>query len=139
MLPRPLLPEISGKLGGHSLEERRSRFRIGKQYKGRAYVSPADFVRVVQREPILGEGPSSPITTSAVLKNSIDRSTSTTGETGGLYNFDEQRWPAISVYLRATADFVETARRLFGYLAQTGFGKRKSVGYGSVALRSIEL
>lgn len=138
MLPRPLLPEIVQETAAPSLEERRERFRLGKQFRSRASLSSADFVRAMQGEPIMGEGPSTPITTSAVLKNSIDRNTGTTGEVGGLFNFDEQRWPSITVYVLAAPDFVKPARRLFAYLADTGFGKRKTVGYGSVALRAFE-
>jgi CRISPR-associated protein Csm4 len=96
-------------------------------------------LRVLSGESIAGEGSLSPIVRSAVLKNRIDRGTATTGgREGGLFSFDEEHWPSITIYALIADEFVETARELFIHLALTGYGKRKSVGYGNVRLRSFE-
>ncbi len=72
------------------------------------------------------------------LKNQINRLTSTTAgeeDTGGhLFSFSQYRWKYVSIYARIADDFVETARQLFQYLGQSGYGKRKSVGYGQLSL-----
>ena len=137
LLPRPLLPDVTQDTSGLPLDEQRARFGDAKRGKGRLFLSPADFERVLRGEPVVGEGPPSPITTGAVLKNRIDRITGTTGSKGELFSFDEQRWPTITVYTRISQDFIGLAGTLFSYLAGTGYGKRKSVGYGSLALRSF--
>jgi len=136
MLPRPLLPALPAG-ATLPLQQRREQFEAAKKGKDRYYLSPADFTRVLRGQPIAEGGESAPVVSAAVLKNRIDRTTGTTGAGGELFSFDEQRWPAITVYAGIADDFVDSAAELFGYLAAAGYGKRKSVGYGSVALRSF--
>jgi CRISPR-associated protein Csm4 len=67
------------------------------------------------------------------LKNQIDRQTSTTPqEGGGLYEFDEVFNGQISIYARISQGADDIVQGLFDYLADSGYGKRKSVGYGQI-------
>jgi CRISPR-associated protein Csm4 len=72
------------------------------------------------------------------LKNQLNRLTSTTDGEHPLYNFEEHYWPEITVYLKVAADFVDTVKELFQYIADTGYGKRKSAGYGQMESVSFE-
>lgn len=67
------------------------------------------------------------------LKNQLNRVTCTTGAEGTLYSFEEYFHPEVVIFAKIADDFVEISKQLFEHLAQTGFGKRKSVGYGQVA------
>ena len=87
-----------------------------------ALVSPSIKERVPQR---------------VTLKNQINRLTGTTGESGELFEFEEYFYPAISIYARIENDFIETARNLFSFIADNGYGKRKSVGYGAISSMSF--
>lgn len=71
------------------------------------------------------------------LKNQINRLTGTTGLEGSLFDFEETFCPAISIYAKIDDDFVETARELFGFIRDGGYGKRKSVGYGAISSMSF--
>ncbi len=77
------------------------------------------------------------ISQRVTLKNQINRITGTTGESGELYEFEEFRCPAVSIYARIENDFIETARTLFSFIADNGYGKRKSVGYGAISSMSF--
>jgi len=74
------------------------------------------------------------------LKNQINRLTSTTSAEGAgqLFSFEQYRWESVSIYLKVEDGFAERAQELFQYLAQSGYGKRKSVGYGQIKLVTFE-
>jgi len=139
LLPRPV------RLAAPSEERvplatQRQQFRQRKEAKGVGLLTTDEFVGTLAGEtisPAFKEGIQS---TTVTLKNQINRLTSTTsGEAGaGLYSFEQYWWESVSIYLKVRDDFVATARELFEHLAQTGYGKRKSVGYGQVALVSFE-
>jgi len=73
------------------------------------------------------------------LKNQINRATSTTGGEGNLYSLEEGVVPRgddemarVSVYAWIAEGQLETVWRMFAGLAEDGYGKRKSVGYGEI-------
>jgi len=77
------------------------------------------------------------ISQRVTLKNQINRFTSTTGESGELFEFEEFFCPAVSIYAKIENDFIEEARTLFSFIADNGYGKRKSVGYGAISNMSF--
>lgn len=136
LLPRPVVtpPEIDPKL---SLEKQREEFHQHKKSRDVRYLSKEDFGRALNSEAILPER-LEPGAKRVTLKNQLNRLSGTTGEEGHLYNFEEYRWPEVSIYLKLVDDFVDEAERLFQYLRDTGYGKRKSVGYGEIEVTSFE-
>jgi len=66
------------------------------------------------------------------FKNQINRNTNTTGNEGQLYPFEEHRWKEVSVYIRVADDAIDCVKQLFEDLQTSGYGKRKSVGYGQI-------
>lgn len=138
LLPKPItLPSAIER--NLPLVEQREKFRQYKQVRGSRYLTLAEFNRAINGEmvtPSLETEPREQI--RVTLKNQINRLTSTTSEGGTLYNFEEHYWPEITVYLRVSDDFIDTAKRLFQYVTDTGYGKRKSIGYGQIESMSFE-
>jgi CRISPR-associated protein Csm4 len=139
LLPRPIVPE-PGPDKSKGLEAQRKEFGERKSARGRRWLTYEEFTREIQGEraiPAEKEVGSQMV----MLKNQINRLTSTTGggRIGGqLFNFSQYRWKSITIYMKVAADFVERAEELFRYLAQSGYGKRKSVGYGQVKLEAFD-
>lgn len=74
-----------------------------------------------------------------VSKNRIDRDTGTTsGEAGQLFDFAETYWKDVDIYWKISEDFEPMVKRFLNDLVVTGFGKRKSVGYGQVKSFNLE-
>jgi len=138
LLPNPITPPpMLGKT--LSLAEQREEFRRYKEVRGSKYLTLAEFSCAINGEMVTPSPETEPKgQTRVTLKNQINRLTSTTGEGGQLYNFEEYYWPEVSIYLKVQDDFVETARQLFQYVADTGYGKRKSIGYGQIESMSFE-
>lgn len=134
LLPHPLLPPPAAP-ANLSLTEQFQHFRREKKAKKIAYLSPQDFARLLKGESIDPEDKEPPTKVRATLKNQISRLTGTTGEEGQLFSFAEHFWDTVTIYLKIEPDFWDTAKRLFDYLRDVGYGKRKSVGYGQI--RSI--
>jgi CRISPR-associated protein Csm4 len=73
-------------------------------------------------------------------KNQIDRLTDTAGTGAGeLYDIDELILPQITIYWRIEEGFLELVHDFLSDLKQTGYGKRKSIGYGQVESFTTEL
>ncbi len=130
-LPRPLCPPTTLAQGDSSLANRREVARAGKEAAREEHLTLDEFNRALRGELVVPSRKESG-TGRAVLKNQISRATGTTGGEGQLYEFDETYWPEVSVYVRAAPDRVGQARELFGWLAELGYGKRRSTGYGEV-------
>jgi CRISPR-associated protein Csm4 len=89
-----------------------------------------------------GQAPSNPRTPANLAdcfserlqpKNQIDRLTGTTGgEAGQLYELMEIRMREVMVYWKIADGWQRTVEDFLFDLAQTGFGKRKSIGYGQI-------
>jgi len=139
LLPRPVVPD-RGPSKQRSLAEQRQEFRNIKTAKGTKFLTIEEFSRAIQGEHVIPSPKEGIETTMVTLKNQINRLTSTTSAEGAgqLYSFQQYRWPSVSVYLKVVDEFVDKTRQLFHYLAQSGYGKRKSVGYGQVRLVAFE-
>lgn len=138
LLPNPLMPPptIERTL---PLEEQRKNFRHYKQAKGSKYITLPEFSRAINGEAVVPSPETkSGETVRITLKNQLNRLISTTDDEHPLYNFEERYWPEITVYLKVSDDFVDMAKKLFQYIADTGYGKRKSVGYGQLESVSFE-
>lgn len=121
------------------LKDQRQQFQQYKSAREVNYLSPEEFNRALNGETIVPSGESGPREARRVtLKNQLDRLTSTTGEQGALYNFEEYYWPEVTIYVKVEDEFLDTARSVFQYVADTGYGKRKSVGYGQIEAVSFE-
>jgi len=132
LLPNPLvpLPRIERSL---PLEEQRGNFRHHKQAKGSRYITLVEFNRAINGELVIPSPETeSRETVRITLKNQLNRLTSGTDDEHPLYNFEEHYWPEITVYLKVSPDFVDRTKTLLQYIADTGYGKRKSVGYGQI-------
>ena len=144
LLPKPVLPPtpIDSTM---SLKDQREESARHKDSKKVSYLAPEEFARVIngeqfsevlrgreQHQKEAGKTDEDFETRRVTLKNQISRLTGTTGEEGRLFPFEEFYWKTVSIYLKVQEDFVGKAKDLFDYLAQVGFGKRKSVGYGQV-------
>jgi len=130
LLPRPIVAPLNIDVT-RPLEEQRKQFCDYKEARKGRYLTSQDFARAINGETSMLPTESIPFEEKRVtLKNQLNRLTSTTGEEGALYNFEEYYWPEVSIYLKLEDEFVDMARSLFQYIADTGYGKRKSVGYG---------
>jgi CRISPR-associated protein Csm4 len=138
LLPKPATPPppIESDL---PLEQQRERFRQYKQARRGRYIPLSEFNRAISGQPTSSLASADPGEMVRVtLKNQLNRVTTTTDEEHPLYNFEERYWAEATVYLKISDDFVDTARELFQYIAQTGYGKRKSVGYGQIESMSFQ-
>lgn len=136
LLPVPLSPpaKIADSI---PLEKQVEQYHAVKKTKAIKFVPFAEFSELLQGKKITL--PSESYSHVRVtLKNQVSRASGTTGEDGSLYNFEEHSWPDIDIYFKAEDSFFETAKKLFDYIASTGYGKRKSVGYGQVESLMIE-
>jgi CRISPR-associated protein Csm4 len=156
-LPRPLLPRPSIEAGAEAAKAASvAAMRVAKHEKSIRWISLEEFdalrngeSRVLEARPEIGTG-------RTVLKNAINRLTGGTtpvddlpGGGGNLYNADELAFVTaagteretlpISIYVRAIDDaWAERAQYWLGQLARSGYGAKKSVGYGHFALEGWE-
>jgi CRISPR-associated protein Csm4 len=130
-LPAPLLPSPSVD-PALPLDEQKNEYEKLKTHKNIHFLSLSDFNRVINgQEPLLEEIPEVEVQ-RVTVKNQINRLTDTTGEEGSLYNFLEHFIPEVTIYLKVKEEFLSLVDTLFSYIADTGYGKRKSVGYGQI-------
>ena len=114
-------------------QERINNFRAVKDYLKARWLTLAEFNQA-QRGELVTPGPQAEASDRVVSKNQIDRLTNTAGGTGGkLYDFTEFCLSAVDVYWRITDGYEELVKDFLADLYQTGYGKRKSVGYGQLA------
>lgn len=130
-LPRPLRPPVAAPQRAGGLAERRSAARLGKAAAGEEYLTVEEFNRALAGEDVL-PAPKEFEAKRVVLKNQINRATSTTGGEGRLFELGEAYWPEVSVYVRAAEGEASWAREMLEWVADLGYGKRRSVGYGQV-------
>jgi CRISPR-associated protein Csm4 len=136
-LPSPLLP-VTSMDASLPLEEQRRLYEEMKVRKKARYLTPEDFSRVINgQKPVLEKIPEAEYQ-RVTVKNTINRLTGTTGEEGSLYNFTERFTAEITIYLKIAEDFISGAAGLFRYVKDTGYGKRKSIGYGQIEDYSFE-
>jgi len=135
-LPAPLFPPdtVDTSL---PLKNQIEQYREIKKTKGVKYVPLTVFNDMLQGKKAVSTAEYQEMVRVS-LKNQINRGTGTSGEEGNLYNFVEYWQRAIDIYFKTDKSFLGTAERLFRYIAASGFGKRKSVGYGQVESFNIE-
>lgn len=129
-LPRPIMP-IPPFKPADRIERQFSEFEQRKKASKVEYLTLEEFNQAINGKPILPQEKHI-LKPKPTLKNQINRFTATTGGEGNLFSFDEYFWSQVSIYARIADDFVDQAERLFQLIADTGFGKRKSVGYGAI-------
>jgi len=134
LLPRPILP-------GKNVMTR-SEFITTKLNKKISLLTFKEFTDMVNGEdPVLNEKKVG--TASVTIKNQINRFSGTTrgketdSASGHLFNFPQRHLETISIYLKVADDFVETTKELFDNLSKSGYGKRKTVGYGQFVVKSF--
>lgn len=135
LLPVPLLKPAPSPVSG-ALREQYERFEAEKRRRRTTYVSQADFSRLLRGEPALSIAATNEAKAPlprATLKNQISRLTGTTGDGGQLFPFEEYWWDTVTIYLKIETGFEKQIESLFAYLKNTGYGKRKSAGYGQIS------
>jgi CRISPR-associated protein Csm4 len=135
LLPRPVLPD-------KQVAERKE-FAAAKSNRKIAWLTPAEFERSLKGDDsALSEKESG--LSSVTLKNQINRLTGTTGgkevdtAAGRLFSFPQRHLETVSIYANVADDFLETARELFDSVSKSGYGKRKTVGYGQFTIKSFD-
>ncbi len=136
-LPCPILSPLVIDLS-IPLDKQRADYRWNKEVRQNTLISLRDFNDIINGRPETGDAAVPDRIKRVNLKNQLNRNTSTTDPGGVLFNFEEYYLPIISVYMKIHDDFVDIANELMQYISDTGFGKRKSVGYGQVDLVSFE-
>ncbi|MDP2953974.1 MAG: hypothetical protein Q8O76_11745, partial [Chloroflexota bacterium] len=132
LLPRPLLLSMPQD---DSLET----FREGRNARKVAILSPPEFERALRGETFFPQRPAQGMPVPRVtLKNQISRLTGTTGDEGRLFPFTEYWTPEVTIYLKIEPGFEDQVKELFDWLVETGYGKRKSVGYGAIDSYTFE-
>jgi CRISPR-associated protein Csm4 len=120
-----------------------SDYIAAKLNKKISWLTPGEFAEIINgQESVLSEKITE--TSSVTIKNQINRLSGTTGgketdaATGRLFNFPQRHLEKISIYLKVADDFVETTKDLFDNLSKSGYGKRKTVGYGQFVVKSFD-
>jgi len=135
-LPRPLLPPARTS---DPSKRKRLEFLFKAKRAARAEWLTLDEFNAVRRgdavSPSLTEELIKSATRRSVTpKNQIDRRTDTAGgDAGELYDMPEFVLPRVTFYWRISDDHVQLVREFLDDLKTTGYGKRKSIGYGNVA------
>jgi len=137
-LPQPITapPAIDKSL---TSDVQRDKFRQHKKVRGNKWLTVDEFARVLSGEIVKPLAETRAVEEKRItLKNQLNRLTCTTDEEHPLYNFEEHYCPKITIYLKVSDDFTDIANQLFQYVANTGYGKRKTIGYGQIESMSFE-
>jgi len=119
----------------------RQDFRENKQAKKAEWLSPDEF-EAARRGEVIVPSLHSGFKQQVTMRTAINRSTGTAAE-GTLFP-TEELFPAgehggrVTIYALVAPDFVACLRRCLSYLVASGWGKRKSVGYGAIASATLE-
>ncbi len=140
-LPRLRAPAVWPGEDADSKMARVQHYRDVKDHLKAEWLTAEEFNRIRRGESFLpGKQPRAEERIAS--KNRIDRLTNTAGGIGGdLFEFVELWWlcpPAIDVYWRIADDHVSLVREFLDDLQRTGYGKRRSVGYGQVVSCSLD-
>lgn len=155
LFPRPLLPRRAP--GGTSKPQRVQTMRNGKQEKSLAWLTQSQLEQALRGESIdlqSASGLEEKEETRVSLKNQINRLTGTTtggddAQTGNLYSVEERAYlrggntprvgAFITFYLWAEdASQAERARQWVEKVSRSGYGKKKSVGYGQFRVHAFD-
>ena len=126
LLPRPLAPSgLPASVVGGELERMHG---LRKQ----EYLTARDFVRSLRGKPFWPQRVKDHVPIRVIARKQVNRLTGTTEEEGRLFGFVEHWITCVVLYLKVGNGYETLARELFATLADTGYGKRKSAGYGAV-------
>jgi len=138
LLPRLILPPPMPD-PAQSKAVRIRQARENKDVAQVGYLSLEEFNRV-RRGEFVRPKPKAGIRHRVTMKNQISRLTGTTGGEGQLYpqeeSFvltDDEGQSRVTFYLRVAPKFLDLFQALVEQVAQEGYGKRKTVGYGEIA------
>jgi CRISPR-associated protein Csm4 len=151
-LPRPLQPAPGAPELGRTKVEQVAAMRWQKKLKGIGHVRLDEFnilCRGESLEPVLEQDP---LWTETILKNQINRLTGGTTaldeeDGGNLYGVDEHRFVdsttgallPLTVYVKVADDkWAERTLDLFQRVSLSGFGAKKSAGYGQFEVQDFE-
>jgi CRISPR-associated protein Csm4 len=142
LLPRPLLPRTVTLQHLPKLE-RIQRQRQAKQAAQSEWLRLAEFNRMrsgqPENQPLTEAEVAQAVSTRATSKNRIDRTTNTAGSASGdLFDFVETVLPEVSIYWRIEKGWEGTVQDFLADLQASGYGKRKSVGYGQIENFTLE-
>jgi len=136
-LPNPLIPATTTQ--HYCTAEEAS---LAKKRKRASLLTTEDFDAVRRGEKPQGEPLASPWLQFQMLHAAVDRTTWSTSGQGNLFATVTQALPdkhtSLSVFVRAQRGWIDRVGKLFGIIAQTGFGRDKSTGCGSFEVERIE-
>ena len=141
LLPSPLLLARRNDVDA-GIAQARQAFRQAKEARKAAWLSPEEFALARRGESFLPAA-KHPFCNRTSMHNQINRLTGTTGPEGTLFSVAETALAesgggCITVYALVDPGFAASLRRCLAYLVATGYGKRKSVGYGAIAAATME-
>jgi CRISPR-associated protein Csm4 len=127
LLPKPLLFALPRSEGIGAFDQ-------AKETKKQVFLSRKDFTRAIHGDLFIPEKQDEKVdgTLRIDVRNQINRTTGTTGGEGQLYSFSSHWIRTVSIYLKIERGFETLVEELFTALKDTGYGKRKSVGYGAI-------
>ncbi|MFC1968565.1 hypothetical protein ACFLVX_04170 [Chloroflexota bacterium] len=134
LLPRPVLPDKPSNTRPEFIEH--------KKQKNVRWLTPEEFTKMLNgEEPALSQKDGE--TESVTLKNQINRLSGTTSSneaetTGRLFSFIQHHLDTVSIYLKIAEDYVKATEELFQNISRSGYGKRKTVGYGQFSIQAFE-
>lgn len=151
-LPRPLLPTPDAPPAGMPKMEQVEAMRRQKEIRGAKYVKLDEFNALCRGESLELVVQQDTLWTETILKNQINRLTGGTTpldeeEGGNLYSVDEQRFIdrktgallPMAVYVKVADDkWAERTLDLFKRVSLSGFGAKKSAGYGQFEVQEFE-
>jgi CRISPR-associated protein Csm4 len=131
-LPRPRVGAPAPAAQPQAKAARIAGYRQIKDRLKARWLTVDEFNRSCRGELVApGRQPEPP--TRTVSKNQIDRLTNTAGgEAGMLYDFTEFCLAAVDVYWSVADGYVSVVQAFLEDLKRTGYGKRRSVGYGQI-------
>lgn len=141
LLPAPVnlrnlfLPKDSNKLDmqGYAFLKRvkKSEYLGREQFVQYQRGEMFDFVPIEKR----------PVVKQPALHNQISRISNTTGDSGNLFELEEQfvRQGVMTVYAKIQEGMQKDVLRLFEYMAASGFGAKKSTGKGTFTIQKFEI
>jgi CRISPR-associated protein Csm4 len=138
-LPAPANLRAVFDQAGEALDA--SRYALLKQVKGLEFITLAEFQNYRAGQTFAVKDHGKPLRSAVTLHNQINRFTNTTGNSGSLFELDEQfaAGGRLTIYARLAGGFEEDARRLFELVSAGGFGKKKSTGKGAFAVEGFEV
>jgi CRISPR-associated protein Csm4 len=142
-LPRPILPRASAPQNLSKTD--RIKHHLNVKFASQSeWLRLDEFNRLRRGEMVVSQLKEKDVEQAAgsraVSKNRINRLTNTAGGDGGtLFDFVENILPEVSIYWRIEDAWEKTVRDFLEDLKASGYGKRKSVGYGQIESFTLDV